>query len=162
MYKIQKRRWFSLSVSIFHHVFHCSLSTAWKPSVMLLPFHRRNTQAAPSISPPKTARILHSKHRRNEVLTLLSQTTRIELQSLPLFLTYWGLEYLVENLSFLWYALLSFWHMTSKSFCFANKMKCKSISGSAVIYKPAQYCINEIFELTVFGRFQNGCNNDFR
>ena len=26
---------------------------------------------------------------------------------------------------------MSFWHMTSKSFCFANKMRCKSISGSA-------------------------------
>ena len=34
--------------------------------------------------------------------------------------------------------------MTSKSFCFANKMRCKSVSGSAFfIYKPAQYCINE-------------------
>ena len=27
-------------------------------------------------------------------------------------------------------------------------------------FKPAQYCINRIFELTklVFGRFQDGCN----
>ena len=149
MYKIQKRCWFLLSVSIFHHVFHCSLSTAWKPSVMLLPFHRRNTQAAPSISPPKRARILHTNHRRNEVLTLLIQRTRIELWSLPVFLTYWGLlEYLVENLFFLWYAWLSFWHMTSKSFCFANKRDVKAFPVSLFIYKLAQYCINEIFELT--------------
>lgn len=69
-----------LNFQDFNHVFHCSLrSTAWKPSVVLLPFHRRITQAAPSISSPKTARILYPNHRRNERFTSLSQTTRIEL-----------------------------------------------------------------------------------
>ena len=68
-----------LNFQDFHRVFHCSLRTAWKPSVVLLPFHRRITQAAPSISSPKTARILQPNRRRNEGLTLMSQTTRIEL-----------------------------------------------------------------------------------
>ena len=121
-----------LNFQDFHHVFHRSLSTAWKPSVVLLPFHRRIPQAAPSISSPNTARILHPDHKRKEGLTLLSQTTRIELERFPPFLSYWGLlEFLEWNLSFLWYAWLSFWHMTSKSFSFAYKMRYKSVSSSA-------------------------------
>ena len=68
-----------LNFQDFHQIFHCRLSTTWRPSFVLLPFHRRITQAAPSITSPKTARILHPNHKRNEGFTIISQTKRIEL-----------------------------------------------------------------------------------
>ena len=149
MYKIQKRRWFSLSVFIFHHVFHCSLSTAWKPSVMLLPFHRRNTQAAPSISPPKTARIPHSNHRRNEVLTFRVRRRELNCKA---YLFFWVTE---DSLNILLKTCLSFdtlhwvfdtWRQSLS--VLQTKWDVKAFPVPLFIYKPAQYCINEIFELT--------------
>jgi len=82
-------------------------------------FHNsQEIQAAPSISSPKTTRRLNHNHRRNEGLTSLSQTTRIELWS-RLFSLWLERSWILENclsewnVFFLCYARMSFCHMTS-------------------------------------------------
>jgi hypothetical protein len=69
--------------------------------------HRRITQAAPSISSPKTTRSLNHNHRRNEGFTSLSQMTRFELRS-RLFLL-WLANCSLNDC----HARMSFCHMTS-------------------------------------------------
>ena len=79
-------------------------------------------QAAPLISSPQ-------KKRRAYIIESDDEDWSLKPIS---FSEYWGLlEFLGWNLSFLWYAWLSFWHMTSKSFRFAYKIRRKSVSGSA-------------------------------
>ena len=74
-----------LNFQDFHHVFHRSLSTAWKPSVVLLPFHRRIPQAAPSISSPNTARDSPPRPRKKRRAYIIESDNEDWTWALPSF-----------------------------------------------------------------------------
>ena len=95
-------------------------------------FHRRITQAAPSIPSPKTTRGLSQIYRRKEGLPSLIQATRRRLFS------FW-----LQSCLFRCYARMSFRHRTSKSFCFALLMRRKGVSGSSIFNKPAAGSIHQ-------------------